>query len=209
MTDPADPQALLSGLRSAGADPYESSAIERLLAQLLTSAEDEELTDATYRVVDSPVGSLLIAGTQTGLVRVAFNRQDHERVLSELAAVVGSRILLDPHGFADVVDQLEEYFEGSRTDFSVPVDLRLAQGFRLSVLTALQQIRYGQTNTYAQIAATAGSPRAVRAVGTACAKNPLPIIIPCHRVLRSDGTTGGYAGGPEAKRRLLTMEGAL
>lgn len=204
-----DPRALLARLRTAAPSPDESSTIERLLAQLLADAEHEQLTDATYRVIDSPVGPLLLAGTPAGLVRVAFDRQDHPRILDELAATVGSRILHAPNGFDVAVRQLDEYFAGARTGFSLPVDLRLAHGFRRAVLGELRRIEYGRTSTYTQVAAGAGSPRAVRAVGTACAKNPLPIVIPCHRVLRSDGALGGYVGGEAAKRTLLSLEGSL
>lgn len=206
MTGPTDPLDLLDGLRSADPDPAELSTVERLLQQLLDSAESGELTDATYRIIDSPLGPLLIAGTDRGLIRLAFGVQDHDRVLEDLSAAVGPRILRTASGFDDAARQLGEYFAGGRAHFTVPLDLRLAQGFRRAVLEQLRLIPYGDTSTYARIAAAAGSERAMRAVGTACAKNPLPILIPCHRVLRSDGTSGGYVGGPEAKRILLDLE---
>lgn len=206
MTGPTDPRDLLDGLRSADADPAELSTVERLLEQLLASAESHQLTDATYRFVDSPLGPLLIAGTERGLIRLAFGVQGHDQALEQLAEVVGPRILRSDKGFDVAARQLDEYFARTRDHFTVPLDLRLAHGFRRAVLDHLREIPYGGTATYAQIAAAAGSERAVRAVGTACAKNPLPILIPCHRVLRSDGTTGGYAGGAEAKRILLGLE---
>ena len=206
MTGPTDPRDLLSRLRSDEPGPDEASTVERLLEQLLATAESHQLTDATYRLLDSPLGPLLLAGTERGLIRLAFQAQDHDRVLEELATQVGTRILRSGRGFDDAARQLDEYFARGRADFALPLDLRLSHGFRRTVLDHLREIPYGQTATYTQIAAAAGSERAVRAVGTACAKNPLPILIPCHRVLRSDGSTGGYAGGPEAKRLLLDLE---
>lgn len=207
-TNHSEPQDLLSRMRAAGPDPAEASAVERLLERLLATAESQQLTDATYRVLDSPLGPLLLAGTERGLIRLAFQSQDHERVLDDLAAAVGSRILRSGKGFDEAARQLDEYFSRARDHFTLDLDLRLAHGFRRTVLDRLRTIPYGGTATYAQIAVAAGSDRAVRAVGTACAKNPVPILIPCHRVLRSDGATGGYAGGSEAKRLLLDLEGA-
>jgi methylated-DNA-[protein]-cysteine S-methyltransferase len=131
-----------------------------------------------------------------------------DAVLATLAGAVSPRILRAPARLDEVSRQLEEYFAGRRRVFDVPLDLRLARGFRRSVLAHLPAIGYGQTESYAQVAAAAGRPRAVRAAGTACATNPLPVIVPCHRVIRSDGTPGLYVGGPEAKRSLLTLEAA-
>lgn len=209
MTDATDPQVLLTGLRTAVSNPDEESTIERLLAQLLATAKNQNLTDTTYRILDSPVGKLLVAGTEVGIVRVAFSCQDHDQALEELSDQIGPRILRSANNFELAARQLDEYFAGTRTRFSLPIDLRLAHGFRRTVLNALREIDYGHTRTYTQVAAAAGSVKAVRAVGTACAKNPLPIIVPCHRVRRSDGSPGGYAGGTEAKRLLLALEGSL
>nr|WP_221316407.1 methylated-DNA--[protein]-cysteine S-methyltransferase [Saccharopolyspora gloriosae] len=180
--------------------------MERLHGRLAIAAEREGLLDVAYRTVDSPVGSLLLAATERGLVRVAFPGQDHEAVLAALADQVSPRVLAAPARLDAVSAQLDEYFAGRRHEFDVPLDLRLSTGFRRAVLDHLPRIAYGGTESYAQVAAAAGSPRAVRAVGTACATNPLPVVVPCHRVVRSDGSTGGYAGGPEAKRTLLTLE---
>ncbi|SFW84527.1 methylated-DNA--[protein]-cysteine S-methyltransferase [Amycolatopsis australiensis] len=180
----------------------------RLHERLTAAAEHEGLLDVAYRTVDTPVGSLLLAATEQGLVKVAFARQDHEAVLAELAATISPRILRAPARLEAVVHQLEEYFTGRRREFDVPLDFRLARGFRLSVLEHLPRIAYGRTESYAEVAAAAGSPKAVRAVGTACARNPLPVVVPCHRVVRSDGSYGQYAGGEEAKRTLLTLEAA-
>jgi methylated-DNA-[protein]-cysteine S-methyltransferase len=159
-----------------------------------------------YRVLDTPVGSLLLAATAQGLVRVAYLSQGHDATLAQLAETVSPRIVAAPERLDAVARQLEEYFTHRRTVFDVPVDLRLARGFRRQVLAHLLHIPYGATESYVHVAAVAGSARAVRAVGTACATNPVPIVVPCHRVVRSDGTPGGYAGGPEAKRTLLALE---
>jgi methylated-DNA-[protein]-cysteine S-methyltransferase len=164
--------------------------------------------DVAYRTIDSPFGELLLAATEAGLVRVAFARQDMDAVLTNLATAVSPRILRAPRRLDTTSRQLGEYFAGNRTTFDLPLDWRLATGFRRSVLNHLPDIRYGRTESYAQVAAAAGSPKAVRAVGTACALNPLPLVVPCHRVIRSDGSYGGYAGGPEAKQTLLRMEAA-
>ncbi|WP_370962334.1 methylated-DNA--[protein]-cysteine S-methyltransferase [Amycolatopsis sp. cg9] len=176
--------------------------------KLAAAADREGLLDVAYRTLDTPVGSLLLAATKQGLVKVAFDRQDHDAVLAELAAIISPRILRAPARLDPVVRQLDEYFTGGRHTFDVALDFRLARGFRLSVLEHLPEISYGHTESYAQVAAAAGSPKAVRAVGTACALNPLPVVVPCHRVVRSDGSYGQYAGGEEAKRVLLTMEAA-
>lgn len=181
---------------------------DRLHERLTAAAEEEGLLDVAYRIHDSPVGPLLLAATPEGLVKVAFARQDHEAVLAALASAVSPRILRAPSRLDEVARQLDEYFAGERHTFDVPLDFRLARGFRLSVLEHLPEIEYGRTESYTQVATAAGSPKAVRAVGTACALNPLPVVVPCHRVVRSDGSYGQYAGGEEAKRLLLTMEAA-
>ncbi|MDT7797974.1 MAG: methylated-DNA-[protein]-cysteine S-methyltransferase [Actinomycetota bacterium] len=181
---------------------------DHLHERLVADAEREGLLDLAYRTVDSPVGPLLLAATDRGLVKVAFDRQDHDAVLAGLASAISPRILRAPARLDPVARQLDEYFTGGRRAFDVPLDFRLARGFRLSVLEHLPDIGYGHTESYAQVAAAAGSPKAVRAVGTACALNPLPLVVPCHRVVRSDGSFGQYAGGEEAKRTLLTMEAA-
>jgi methylated-DNA-[protein]-cysteine S-methyltransferase len=183
-------------------------ALAGLRATLAGRAEEEGLLDVAYRTLDSPVGRLLLAATPEGIVRVAFETEDADSVLSELAAQVSPRVLHAPARLDLVAAELEEYFAGRRRAFDVPVDLRLARGFRRSVLERLTQVPYARTVSYAELAARAGSPRAVRAVGTACALNPVPLVVPCHRVVRSDGASGGYRGGPEVKRRLLALEAA-
>jgi methylated-DNA-[protein]-cysteine S-methyltransferase len=188
--------------------PSDEAATARLRARLAAAAAEEGLLDVAYRTIDTPVGPLLLAATEQGLVRVAFERQDHDAVLAGLADTVSPRILAAPARLDAVARQLDEYFTGGRRAFDVPLDFRLSKGFRRAVLTHLVDIPYAATESYAQVATAAGSPRAVRAVGTACATNPLPVVVPCHRVVRSDGSFGGYAGGPDAKRTLLTLEAA-
>ncbi len=171
-------------------------------------AARDDLLDVSYRVVDSPVGPLLLAATPAGLVRVAFQLEGHDEVLGRLATDVSPRILQAPARLDDVARQLDEYFSGARHRFDVPVDLQLAHGFRRTVLDHLRDIAYGSTASYASVAAASGSPAAVRAVGSACAHNPVPVIVPCHRVVRSDGTIGQYLGGTDAKQMLLDLEAA-
>jgi methylated-DNA-[protein]-cysteine S-methyltransferase len=176
--------------------------------RLADTAQRDGLLDVAYRTLPSPIGELLLAATEQGLVRVGFAVEGQEVVLAELAERVSPRVLAAPKRLDPVAREIDEYFAGRRTRFDLPLDLRLASGFRREVILRLPDIGYGHTYTYAQMAAAAGSPKAVRAVGTACAQNPLPIVLPCHRVVRSDGSFGGYRGGPEAKHTLLTMEAA-
>jgi methylated-DNA-[protein]-cysteine S-methyltransferase len=180
----------------------------RLHTRLVEAAASDGLLDIAYRTLDTPLGSLLLATTEAGLLKVAFAVQDHDGVLATLAAAVSPRILRAPARLDIASRQLDEYFGGTRRQFDLALDWRLSKGFRRDVLDHLTQIGYGRTESYAEVAAGAGSPRAVRAVGTACATNPLPVIVPCHRVVRSDGTAGGYVGGAAAKHTLLTLEGA-
>jgi methylated-DNA-[protein]-cysteine S-methyltransferase len=186
----------------------DEAAIERLRAHLATRADAEGILDVAYRTIDSPVGPLLLAATEHGLVRIAFVSDGYDQVLEMLAGQVSPRILRDPRRLDAAARELDQYFEKRRTTFDLPLDLRLSSGFRRAVLAQLREIEYGKTASYARVAEAAGRPNAVRAVGTACATNPLPIVIPCHRVVRSDGTMGGYAGGPDAKRTLLALETA-
>ncbi|HET7786847.1 MAG TPA: methylated-DNA--[protein]-cysteine S-methyltransferase [Myxococcales bacterium] len=181
---------------------------ESLRLRLAARAERQGLLDVSYRTIDSPLGPLLLAATGKGLVRVAFGREDHDSVLTRLAAEVSPRILHTPRRLDKAARQLDEYFAGKRRAFTVPVDLQLARGFRHSVLLHLREIPYGRTESYTAVARAAGRPSAVRAAASACSHNPLPLVVPCHRVVRSDGTLGEYLGGPEAKRTLLAMEAA-
>ncbi|GCD18665.1 methylated-DNA--protein-cysteine methyltransferase [Cellulomonas algicola] len=189
-----------------GRTPGTEEHLVRLHAGLVARAAEDGLLDVAYRTVDSPLGPLLLARTPAGVVRVAFAVQDHDAVLQDLAVRVSPRVLEAPGALDDVARELDEYFAGSRLTFDVPVDLRLTAGFRRSVVEHLPDIPYGRTASYAQVAASAGSPRAVRAVGTACALNPVPLVVPCHRVVRSDGSPGRYAGGDAAKHVLLELE---
>ena len=182
--------------------------LDRLHRRLEQAAEHEGLLDVAYRTVDSPLGPLLLAATPRGLVRVAYDIEDHDRVLETLAGRLSPRVLRAPGRLDAAARELEEYFGGRRRSFDLQLDLSLSSGFRLLVQQNLPSIGYGQTRSYRQVAELVGHPKAVRAVGTACATNPLPLVVPCHRVLRSDGTAGGYVGGPAAKTTLLNLETA-
>lgn len=182
------------------------ATIDRLRVRLVTDAERRGLLDIAYRVVDSPIGPLLLAATREGLVRVAFEGEGHDAALGVLAERISSRILLAPSRLDAPARQLGEYFDGVRRQFDLALDLRLARGFRRRVLDHLRAIPYGTTSSYTTVAAAAGSPAAVRAVGSACATNPVPVVVPCHRVVRSDGAIGQYLGGAGAKRALLALE---
>lgn len=186
----------------------EEPTIEQLHSRLVTAAENEGVLDLGYRAIDSPIGRLLLVATPQGIVRIAFEREDHDAVLERLASSISPRILRGTRRLDAAAAQLDDYFDGRRRQFELDLDLRLARGFRRTVLDHLCHLDYGTTATYSSIAAAAGNPSAVRAVGTACATNPLPIVIPCHRVVRRDGTIGEYLGGTETKRALLAMESA-
>lgn len=179
-----------------------------LHARLAVAAERDGILDVAYRVLDTPVGPLLLAATERGLVRVAYACEGHDIVLQALADKISPRILAAPARLDTVAGQLDGYFAGQRQFFDVPLDWRLSAGFRSTVLHHLRDIGYGHTATYSAVARLAGNPRAVRAVGSACATNPLPVVVPCHRVVRSDGAIGGYIGGPDVKRTLLALEAA-
>jgi methylated-DNA-[protein]-cysteine S-methyltransferase len=186
----------------------DNETLARLHQRLERNADTEGVLDVAYRTIDTPVGTLLLATTTVGLVRVAYDVEGHDAVLAGLATEVSPRILRAPARLDSVARQIDEYFAKRRTVFEVQVDLRLAEGFRRNVIEHLRDIGYGHRESYATVAAAIGHPRAVRAVGTACAHNPLPVVIPCHRVVRSDGSTGSYVGGPLAKSRLLDLEAA-
>lgn len=186
--------------------PDDAAHLHQLRAHLAQQAGQAGLLDVSYRTVATPLGELLLAATDAGLVRVAFQREGFDAVLTALAEQVGPRILAHPAPLDGAARELEEYFAGRRRTFDLMLDLRLAHGFRRRVIEQLPSIGYGQTASYAEIARRAGSDRAVRAVGSACATNPLPVVLPCHRVLRTDGSLGGYRGGPAAKQQLLQLE---
>lgn len=187
--------------------PVDPGHLQRLHARLEREANTGDLLDIAYRTVDSAVGPLLLAATTRGLVRVAFASEDRDTVLLSLAQRISPRVLEAPARLDPIARQLDEYFAGRRHRFDVVLDWSLSQGFRRTVLEHLNtDISYGITASYAALAELSGSPRAVRAVGSACATNPIPIVVPCHRVIRSDGAIGAYRGGPVAKRVLLDLE---
>jgi methylated-DNA-[protein]-cysteine S-methyltransferase len=182
---------------------------ERLASTLGRRAQEAGLADVAYGSMDSPVGELLVAVTDRGLVRVAFSSELTDDVLAELAERVSPRVLRLPARTDEVRRELDEYFAGSRRQFDLPLDWTLVRGFAQGVLRATADVPFGETTTYRQMAEAAGSPRASRAAGNALGSNPIPIVVPCHRVLHSGGGLGGYAGGLERKRTLLTLEGVL
>jgi methylated-DNA-[protein]-cysteine S-methyltransferase len=189
--------------------PIAADDLAGLHARLVAAAGTEGILDIAYRITDTPVGPLLLAATERGLVRVAYASENHDAVLQTLADRISPRILHAPARLDEVAAELDEYFAGQRSAFEIPLDWRLSAGFRSVVLHHLAtEVGYGETASYGTVARLAGSPRAFRAVGTACATNPLPVIVPCHRVVRSDGSMGDYLGGLEAKRTLLTLEAA-
>lgn len=166
------------------------------------------LVNVAYAVHDSPVGTLLLAATPRGLVRVAYlDHAEQEQVLEQLARRVSPRVLLAPRRLDEDRRQLEEYFTGRRETFELPIDWQLCAGFGRRVLDATARIPFGALSTYKQVATEAGSPRASRAAGNALGANPMPIVVPCHRVVHSTGGLGGYTGGLERKRLLLGVEG--
>ena len=178
-----------------------------LHARLASAAATGGILDVAYRTLDTPLGSLLLAATELGLVRVGYASEGHDSVLQALAERVSPRILRAPARLDTVATELDEYFAGRRRSFDLPLDWRLSAGFRSTVLHHLaSDLRYGQTASYGAVAELAGNPGAARAVGSACATNPLPVIVPCHRVVRVDGSLSGYLGGTEARRTLLTLE---
>ena len=190
------------------ASPADPGTLDALKHRLGLAAEAEGLLDVAYTTVDSPVGTLLLAATPKGLLRVAYDIEDHDRVLDTLAERVSPRVLRAPKRLDTAARELDEYFSRRRQVFDLPLDLSLSKGFRQLVQRHLPEIGYGQTRTYGQVAQLVGSPKAFRAVGSACATNPLPVVVPCHRVLPADGTPGRYVGGPDAKVTLLSLEAA-
>jgi methylated-DNA-[protein]-cysteine S-methyltransferase len=187
--------------------PVDPDHLRRLHARLERDSQAGDLLDIAYRTVDSALGLLLLAATPLGLLRVAFASEGHDLVLQNLSERISPRMLEASTRLDPIARQLDEYFTGRRHSFDVALDWSLSHGFRRTVLGHLAtDITYGDTASYATLARLSGSPKAVRAVGTACATNPIPIIVPCHRVIRSDGTVGAYRGGPAAKRVLLDLE---
>lgn len=188
--------------------PVTEGELADLRARLAWRADEQGLLDVAYRTLDTPVGQLLLAATEKGLVRVAYDKEGFAAVLETLAARLSPRVLQTPRRLDQVARELEEYFAGVRREFDVPLDYALSAGFRQVVQRHLPSISYGHTATYQQVAQLVGHPKAMRAVGTACATNPLPVVVPCHRVLRTDGRLGGYIGGLDVKTALLRLEEA-
>jgi methylated-DNA-[protein]-cysteine S-methyltransferase len=198
---------LMVAERLRGSGAADLDGWERVSAELARRAEAEDLLEVAFERHDSPLGSLLLAATRAGVVRVGLPSEDEAAVLDELGRAISSRMLRASRPAVTAARaQLDEYFAGRRTAFDVELDWQLTHGFRRQVLVATAEIPYGQTASYAQVAAEAGSPRAVRAAGTALAANPLPILVPCHRVLRSGGGLGQYRGGVAAKASLIELE---
>ena len=183
--------------------------LETLKRRVTEAADAGGLLDVAYARCDTPVGELLLAATRRGLVRVSFGTEDPDEVLERLARELSPRVLERPARLDEARRELDEYFAGARREFDLPLDWRLSEGFRRRVLRATARIPFGETSTYTEMALAAGSPRAHRAAGTALGANPLPIVVPCHRVLRTGGALGGYGGGLETKEALLRLEGAL
>lgn len=195
------PDSLERALRAGQTDPTADLAAARV------RAEAAGLVDVAYTVTDSPIGRLLVAVTPAGLVRLAFEREGESEVVTELADRISPRVLEAPERLDEVRRELDEYFGGRRDHFEVPLDWRLSAGFRRNVLERLyRDVGYGRTVSYLELATMVGNPRASRAVGTAMATNPIPVVVPCHRVLRTGGQLGGYGGGLAAKTALLQLE---
>lgn len=190
----------------AAASPGQE-VFERLHRRFVDTVTSDGILDVAYTTIDTPVGSLLLAATKKGLVRVAFASEDHDKVLGVIATKLSPRILRAPQRLDEAAREIEQYFAGSRKVFDLRLDLSLSSGFRRQVQRHLPDIAYGSTESYTEVARLVGSPKAVRAVGSACATNPIPLVVPCHRVLRSDGTLGGYVGGLAVKAALLKLEG--
>lgn len=176
---------------------------------LVARAAREGLVDVAYDRVDSPLGTLLVAITDKGLVRLGFHAEAEDLVLEELARRVSPRIVREPSKVAPVARELDEYFEGRRTAFETPVDWSLVGPYARRVLRATAAIPFGQVSTYREVARKAGNPAASRAAGNALGSNPIPVVVPCHRVLRTNGSLGGYGGGLDKKELLLRLEGVL
>ena len=183
--------------------------LDRLRATLATRAAGEGILDVAYGRYESPLGDLTVIVTPRGLARLSYAGEGIDGQLIEIAERISPRILEAPERTDTVRRQLDEYFAGRRHDFAVPIDWRLVRGFAGDVLRATARIPFGAVSSYRQVAAEAGSPNAYRAAGNALGSNPIPIVVPCHRVLHAGGSLGGYTGGLDRKRYLLQLEGVL
>jgi methylated-DNA-[protein]-cysteine S-methyltransferase len=193
----------LKGLSGAGMDERS----RRAAGLVADAAADAGLLDVAYGFVDSPFGRLLVAVGKRGLVRVAYPDRSADEVLADLADEISPRVLESPRSTEEARRELDEYFQGRRRTFDVKVDLSTIQGFSRKVLQQTSRIPFGSVITYRDVATRAGIPRAVRAAGNALGANPVPIVVPCHRVVRTGGGLGGYTGGLERKEALLALEG--
>jgi methylated-DNA-[protein]-cysteine S-methyltransferase len=192
-------------LVEAGRDAFESESKDAAL-RVAGEAESLGLVDVAYTTVESPVGQLLVAATPRGLVRVAFEHDRPDAVIEELSRLISSRALRAPQRLDEVRRELDQYFEGKRRRFDFPLDWMLSRGFTRKVLRATARVPYGKVATYRDVAGRAGNLRAVRAAGNAVGANPIPIVVPCHRIIRSNGGLGGYGGGLDRKKFLLDLE---
>lgn len=195
--------------RRLAAGPVVPLDLDALQSRLARRAAQEGLLDVAYGTLDSPLGELTVIVTPRGLVRLSYPHERTEAQLDELAARISPRILRAPERTDDVRRQLDDYFERRRRAFEVPIDWRLVRGFAADVLRATARIPFGSVSSYREVAAQAGSPNAYRAAGNALGSNPVPIVVPCHRVLHAGGGLGGYTGGVDRKRFLLELEGVL
>jgi len=196
-------------LRQRNGQPESEQAAAAAAARLRARIVSENLMDVSYAPVDSPFGTLLAASTGKGLVRLAFPEESVDGVLETLARRVSPRIIEAPSSLDRVRRELDEYFTGARRKFELAQDWQLMSAFAHKILRATYEIPYGGVSSYQEVAAEVGSPRGSRAAGNALGSNPIPIVVPCHRVLRTGGSLGGYGGGLDRKQYLLELEGAL
>jgi methylated-DNA-[protein]-cysteine S-methyltransferase len=204
MSPKTTPEEMIRG--AARAEP---GAAEEAAQRFAALAEKEGLVEVAYASIDSPFGPVVLAATDRGVVRLNLPAYDADEFLARISTEISPAILESPARLDPVRRQLDEYFEGRLKRFTVPLDWQLIHGFQERVLRATYSIPYGETLTYGEVAAEAGNPRAFRAAGTALGRNPIPLIVPCHRVTRSGGDPGNYGGGPEMKKSLLKLEGSL
>jgi methylated-DNA-[protein]-cysteine S-methyltransferase len=195
--------------RLATGAPAGDLDVVRLRERVAERAAGEHLLDVAYASLDSPVGELTVFVTPRGVVRVAFADEPREAILEEMAERLSPRILAAARATDEARRQLDAYLAGELRAFDLPLDWSLIRGFAVGILRATAAVPYGSTSTYRDVAAAAGSPRAARAAGNALGSNPIPIIVPCHRILHASGGLGGYAGGLDRKRTLLRLEGVL
>ena len=191
---------------SAEVSPLDLAALRATLAR---RAAEDGLLDVAYGIHESPLGPLTVFVTPRGLVRLSYPGEPIEEQMDELATLISPRLMSAPERTDEVRRQLDDYFGGTRRDFELPIDWRLLRGFRGEVLRATARIPFGAVSSYREVATAAGSPNAYRAAGNALGSNPVPIVVPCHRVLHAGGGLGGYTGGLDRKRYLLRLEGVL